>query len=317
MCTATRSSNFAAIDALHGLRMELDASEWQLGLQAFTALNLSKMAPDVVSFNAAISSCEKGSNWQLALHLLSDMAEEQLLPDVISFSSTLCSLDAAELWPLALEIFAWLCRGLEPNVYSYNAVISSCQNGSQWQLALLFYEAMDGVLPDVLSTSLAVSSSAMAQKWHLASQLLDQLSVTGWSKSFDAGSHRVVALQLLQQMRETRDVSSDVITYSTIIGCCQGFPRWRLGLCFLQLLGSEGVCYDTLCFNQAMSGGISWRGTLQLLRSMPLKKVTGDVIGYSAAIHACSLVCGPWPGPGAEKTCDQRSRVPGLPGLSW
>jgi hypothetical protein len=49
----------------------------------------------------------------------------------------------------------------------------------------------------------------------------------------------------------------------------------------------------------------------------PLKKVTGDVIGYSAAIHACSLVCGPWPGPGAEKTCDQRSRVPGLPGLSW
>lgn len=49
----------------------------------------------------------------------------------------------------------------------------------------------------------------------------------------------------------------------------------------------------------------------------PLKKVTSDVIGYSAAIHACSLVCGPWPGPGAEKTCDQQSRVPGLPGLSW
>jgi hypothetical protein len=45
------------------------ASEWQLGLQAFTALNLSKMAPDVVSFNAAISSCEKGSNWQ-CLNLL-------------------------------------------------------------------------------------------------------------------------------------------------------------------------------------------------------------------------------------------------------
>lgn len=33
----------------------------------------------------------------------------------------------------------------KPKVYSYNAVISSCQNGSQWQLALLFYEAMDGV----------------------------------------------------------------------------------------------------------------------------------------------------------------------------
>jgi len=39
------------------------------------------------------------------------------------------------------------------------------------------------VLPDVLSTSLAVSSSAMAQKWHLASQLLDQLSVTGLPKN--------------------------------------------------------------------------------------------------------------------------------------
>jgi len=54
-----------------------------------------------------------------------------------------------------LEI--WVCFGVltgsslphptapKPKVYSYNAVISSCQNGSQWQLALLFYEAMDGV----------------------------------------------------------------------------------------------------------------------------------------------------------------------------
>ena len=33
----------------------------------------------------------------------------------------------------------------ETKVYSYNAVISSCQNGSQWQRALLLYEAMDGV----------------------------------------------------------------------------------------------------------------------------------------------------------------------------
>ena len=46
----------------------------------------------------------------------------------------------------------------------------------------------------------------------------------------------------------------------------------------LSRLGSEGVCYDTLCFNQAMSGGISWRGTLQLLRSMKLW-LSWDVVG--------------------------------------
>ena len=53
-----------------------------------------RVTPDVTSYNALISACEKGGEWQRALHLFQ------------------------------------LCRSeLQPNLVSYNAMISACQKG--------------------------------------------------------------------------------------------------------------------------------------------------------------------------------------------
>ena len=43
-----------------------------------------KLAPDVISHNAAISSCEKGGNWQLALQFFAAIPQAGHAPDVIS-----------------------------------------------------------------------------------------------------------------------------------------------------------------------------------------------------------------------------------------
>ena len=52
---------------------------------------------DVISYNAAISACEKGGQWQQALSLLSEMQD----------------------------------AGVTRNVISYNAAISACEKGGQ------------------------------------------------------------------------------------------------------------------------------------------------------------------------------------------
>ena len=60
------------------------------------------LKPNVISYTAATSTCEKGSQWQRALELLEGMSQRDLKADEIS----------------------------------YNAVTRACKNGGQWQRAL-------------------------------------------------------------------------------------------------------------------------------------------------------------------------------------
>eukprot|EP00973_Karenia_brevis_P034680 4785837-Karenia_brevis.AAC.1 len=57
------------------------------------------LSPDVISFSAAISACEKGGQWQRVAPLLNEMRS----------------------------------RGLSPDVISFNGAISACKKGGQWQ----------------------------------------------------------------------------------------------------------------------------------------------------------------------------------------
>ena len=42
------------------------------------------LTPNVVSWNAAISACEKGKQWEGALGLLQEMVHQLLTPNVVS-----------------------------------------------------------------------------------------------------------------------------------------------------------------------------------------------------------------------------------------
>ena len=57
------------------------------------------VAPDVYSFNAAISACEKGGQWERALSLLDEMRSAGVEPDVYSFNAALLRLSGATLPP--------------------------------------------------------------------------------------------------------------------------------------------------------------------------------------------------------------------------
>ena len=65
--------------------------------------------PNVISYNAAISACEKGGQHEKAVELLREMEG----------------------------------RGIQPNVISYNAVISACEKGGQHEKALELLREME------------------------------------------------------------------------------------------------------------------------------------------------------------------------------
>ena len=48
--------------------------------------------PNVISYNAAISACEKGSQWERALELLGEMRTRGVEPNVINYNTALRAL---------------------------------------------------------------------------------------------------------------------------------------------------------------------------------------------------------------------------------
>ena len=55
----------------------------QQALQLLLELPLRGLLPDVITYSAAISACEKGQKPQQALHLLQEVQLRGLLPDVM------------------------------------------------------------------------------------------------------------------------------------------------------------------------------------------------------------------------------------------
>ena len=65
----------------------------------------SGVEPDVISYNATISACEKGMQWEKALALFYEMKGVGLVPTVISYNSVISALGKGRQWEKALEIF--------------------------------------------------------------------------------------------------------------------------------------------------------------------------------------------------------------------
>ena len=64
------------------------------------------LLPDVISFSAGISACEKSGNWQQALQLLSDMQADGVQADVICINAGISACEKAGQWQMALHIFS-------------------------------------------------------------------------------------------------------------------------------------------------------------------------------------------------------------------
>ncbi|CAJ1425048.1 unnamed protein product [Effrenium voratum] len=189
------------------------ASQWR---QTLDTLNQQQQhrawpQPNVVAYSAAIAACEKARNWPMALHLLRSMSEIGIQPDLVALNSALSACP----WELALclgevavshsmqlntvsynillsalsvgqsfsqsrelEVLEDMRRSLlQPDVVTYNTLLSATLRRADWQAACGYLEEMPQVLlaPDEVSFATALATCDQAKQWQVALRLLAQM----------------------------------------------------------------------------------------------------------------------------------------------
>ncbi|CAK0795975.1 unnamed protein product [Prorocentrum cordatum] len=186
--------------------------QWQRALALLGDIWGAKLVPNVFSYSAGISACEKGGQWQSALALLGEMRQASLQPNGFSYSAGISACGKGDQWERALALLSemWGAK-LEPSVtrlqrwdqrvregqavaagfgaaervaggeagakLSYNAGISACEKGEQWQRALaLLSEMREARLePNVISYNAELCACERCGQWRQALSLLDEM----------------------------------------------------------------------------------------------------------------------------------------------
>ena len=121
-------------------------------------------------------------------------------------------------------------RGIEPDVINFNAAISACAEGAQWERARALLDVMrvNNVEPDVISYNSAIAACENGRQWEPALALLDDML--------------------------TRDIEPNVICFNAAISACEKGMQWERALTLLRILmPARGVAPDEISFNAVIA----------------------------------------------------------------
>eukprot|EP00913_Durusdinium_trenchii_P007401 g6960.t1 len=245
------------------------AGRWEDSLSLFEEMSSANLSPDTICLSAVISACGKGRQWQLALEILHEKVSE---PDVICFSAAISACKKAGEWKFAVQLLqemedqktaAWFedsmfsarNRQVMPeasmtlDAISYNATISSCAKGAQWQTALQLLDTMLSVevWPDVISCTSAISACEKDARIQA-----DATSFNALISSCDKSEEWEMALHLLEEMLQV-DLQPDLITYTCLLNCYETARQWQRALELFAVLPEIKVTPDKISYNVTVS----------------------------------------------------------------
>ena len=144
------------------LRFE-KAARWQDAVHFFQEIPTARLCPSLVSFNSLISCLEKAGQWQLAVLTLLGMADPS--------NGNPATAATAATATTAATASASTVPCVHPDLLTFNAAISSCEKGAQWQWAIQIFDMMClcqlRISPDAISFNAVISSSTEQSSLHI------------------------------------------------------------------------------------------------------------------------------------------------------
>ena len=266
-------------------------------MKLFRAVQQAGIQPSVITYNAAISACDKAGRSDEALGLfteLSDLArrDPSIKPDVVTYNATISMLGKAGRPDDALRLLNELKHlavddpSMRPTLISYTAAISAC--------------GRSGRATEALSLLAELKQQATGDRSMRPNNITYNAAIAACAKAGRADS----ALDLLEEMKalafRDRSMRPNAISYNSTISACgnAGRPREALRLLGeLKRLSATDASMrpDTITYNATLTacgkGGLP-REALALLDE--LKHLGGqdasmrpNVVTYNAAISTC------------------------------
>ena len=226
------------------------AGKWQHALNLYSEFLLRALQMDLIICNAMISACEKGGQWQAALHFMGHLVSKGLKPDQTSHNALLSAFQKGQQWQKALQTFHELRSAGTMNLISYNSVIRACID--HWTLALQLFTDLKKDLGqdfrgDLVTYSSLISACEKGQQWCLAlcifedSQRREEFlsdSILYMATMTAVRSKWSIVLDLLAQLR-MRHFSIDTDAYDVILSSCEQGGVAKNASTFLRELQDE------------------------------------------------------------------------------
>lgn len=180
---------------------------WRIALKSLEEILHQSLQLNTMTLSATITACARALEWQAACTLFWGMKAWSLAPDVISYNAALAAL--SQHWQLAMLLLA---RSATPDIITYNCAITACEKGGQWQLALNLLEVIKErfLEPNLITYQSVLSSCEREAQWQAALAVLKEVIAIGPPTGMQAGSV-LHAIQLAQGEPRAMELLKDLL----------------------------------------------------------------------------------------------------------
>eukprot|EP00913_Durusdinium_trenchii_P019403 g18241.t1 len=166
----------------------LNTFSYNAAISACAAGRALELAVDL--FSTMCSKRVKSHDWRLAVDFLQSMFAQDLQPNIVTYGAAISACEKSIAWPAALALLAQAQRQREAqgahcahSLWVYNALQSALEKGQQWQKSLHLLAGMtfDSLTPDCLSIrgrmdavsyNAALAACRRAFQWQRALELV-------------------------------------------------------------------------------------------------------------------------------------------------
>jgi len=217
---------------------------WKKALDLLNKMKEDRIAPDVISYSAAINACGSGGRWKEAVQLIQTMKQggPRVRPNKIAYTAAITACGRSGEWEEALRLYTDMKNAaVLPDRITYNAVLLALKNGNQYNKTIEIWDEMCGKLakanPDLITTVTPTSQS-------IAPDIISLTEVLG---TLDIHKHRDIIDQVMSEA-----VERDIILRSDSLDSV-----WEIDLSGMSFPVARGVLmYVMNRAHKAVSGGI-------------------------------------------------------------
>ena len=277
-----------AIVAGAGGAVAVDAAAAEDGRDASTSVRRgtgrsdpSVLQPDVFSYAAAISACERGGRADLALSTFQRMQLAGVRPNAVVYNTAIRACATEELWPAALSLLDDMREdGVAPTLVTYNAALTACERGGEWREAQLLLQELE-------EEPVGLRGGGGAERPPLAPDEITYHTAIACAVRAGGGKGAArFAVRLLTSMMG-RGLRPNVIAFTGAMKACNAAAAWRAALAVYERMEGAGVRIDGIATHEALRAAASlgdWRAAMRMLpRSASDEEGLREVLGAAEA----------------------------------